>query len=181
MHFDLRGHRPGHPGQDFFERLPGITLAPPLFFKGSQADLSRPAKYFMTFRGSLRPNLGQGEWHPRVVIDKVSRKISEPGVVLEFIPAVMDALQGGLSILTKNDTSRYMDLMDTSYALMLRGVDRWTYRFSEAIGACAIPVFLADGRDFGLTLPFEELVDWRKVTINLAERMGYVREHILLM
>jgi hypothetical protein len=57
---------------------------------------------------------------------------------------------------------------------------RWVYRLSEVIGACAIPVFLADGRDAGWRLPFNNLIDWNSVTIQLGERFGLTTEEEIL-
>ena len=37
--------------------------------------------------------------------------------------------------------------------------------FSEAVGACSIPVVIADG----LTLPCAELVDWDPLVVRVAE------------
>lgn len=178
MHFDLRGH---YKFDDVAPTLPGITIAPPLFWKGPKANFSRPPKYFLTFRGSLRKHLAQGKMHPRVVISEIIPNITRTDVVIEWMKPLPDALMGGLQRLKDNETQRYQELMDTSYALMLRGVDRWTYRLSEAVGACAIPVFLADGRGgYGHTMPYEELINWREVSVHLGEILGLQREKDVL-
>ena len=59
----------------------------------------------------------------------------------------------------------YNALMDTVFVLVPRGDRRWSYRFSEAIGACAIPVIISDG----LTLPFDELIDWTTAAVIVPE------------
>ncbi|CAK0852828.1 unnamed protein product [Prorocentrum cordatum] len=51
MHFDLRGH---YKYNEAAPMLPGITIAPPLFWKGPQANLSRPPKYFLTFSATRK-------------------------------------------------------------------------------------------------------------------------------
>merc|ERR1719162_509305 len=53
--------------------------------------------------------------------------------------------------------------MNTTYALLPKGDDRWSLRFSEAVGAGAIPVIIADG----LTLPYENIIDWSTAAIRL--------------
>jgi len=71
----------------------------------------------------------------------------------------------GQSQYGKQDHDSYNDLMNVSYGLVPHGDGRWNYRFSELVGACAIPVVLADG----LTLPFEELIDWKDAAVLLQE------------
>jgi len=59
----------------------------------------------------------------------------------------------------------YHELMNTTFALVPAGHWRWSYRFSEAVESCAIPVIMADG----LTLPWEDIVDWNEAAVILNE------------
>ena len=52
------------------------------------------------------------------------------------------------------------------FALVPRGDNRWSYRFSETLAACTIPVVIADG----LSLPFEELIDWSTAAVFVPEK-----------
>ena len=59
----------------------------------------------------------------------------------------------------------YNSLMDSVFVLVPRGDRRWSYRFSEVIGACAIPVVISDG----LALPFDDLIDWTTAAVVVPE------------
>lgn len=145
--------------------LPGITLAPPGFWLGSPANLSRQPKYFLTFRGG--PNMGWfGSSQARRNLDEAFRDLGRSDVVYELI-------QG--HDIRHSDEARFRMLMDTAYALLPHGDGRWTFRFSEAIGACAIPVLIADG----LTLPFEELIDWSRASVRINESRIRTAKEIL--
>ena len=81
----------------------------------------------------------------------------------------------------ENDRTSYYRSLDADFALVPRGDGRWTYRFSEAVLACSIPVVIADG----LTLPFEQLVSWDSVVVRVPEAaldaMASVRDLIALL
>lgn len=55
--------------------------------------------------------------------------------------------------------------MRTLYGIIPHGDSRWNIRFSEAVSAGVVPVLVSDG----LTLPFENLVDWRFASVYLEE------------
>lgn len=59
----------------------------------------------------------------------------------------------------------YDDILDTDYAIVPRGDERWSFRFLEAIGAGAVPVIVADG----LTLPLAHLIDWENIVVRIPE------------
>ena len=60
-------------------------------------------------------------------------------------------------------------LAESTYALVLHGDGRWSHRLIEAMGSGAIPVIVADG----LTLPYEQLIDWTDVVVRLPEKAVY--------
>jgi len=82
----------------------------------------------------------------------------------------------------KNDTRlSYTDMMrSTKFALVPRGDNKFSYRFTEALSAGAIPVYHGDN----YMLPFRpELISWEKCAILLPEKdAGDVgMEHIQLL
>lgn len=173
MNYDLRDHL---LADDHAEKLPGVTLAPPTFYSGEIKSLEEPSKFFLTFRGSIRKGR-HGSSSARTVMNRIAKHVKQDDVVLEFVEPILDALHHKTPSADKN---RFNELLDTSYSLMLRGQGRWSYRFSEAVGACTIPVFLVDGRGDGMTLPFEDLIDWSDATVQLGEKLGFRDETQLL-
>ncbi|CAK0828414.1 unnamed protein product [Prorocentrum cordatum] len=175
LHFDLRGYR---PYTDHIARFPGITVAPPVFFEGPAPNLDVVPPYTLTFRGSLRMRNSMGPNHPRRMIAEVAKHLTDRAdVAIEWLnKSLPDWKQGGDRLVQKSDRERYMELMNTKFVLMLRGVDRWSYRFSEAIGACAIPVLISHSPKFGLTLPYEELINWSQHVIVLSQILGKKNE-----
>ena len=65
--------------------------------------------------------------------------------------------------------------MNTSFALVPSGFNRWSFRFIDAIGACAIPVIMADG----LTLPFDQIIPWDELVIWIPSRFSDDALHII--
>ena len=74
----------------------------------------------------------------------------------------------GISAKGKNDTLSYTDMMrSTKFALVPRGDNKFSYRFTEALSAGAIPVYHGDN----YMLPFRpELISWEKCAILLPEK-----------
>jgi hypothetical protein len=62
----------------------------------------------------------------------------------------------------------FQNMLSTSYGLVLRGHARWTHRFTETLGACAIPAVLADG----WPLPLDHLIDWSEAAIVFLEALA---------
>ena len=69
---------------------------------------------------------------------------------------------------TMLETPSYQSLLrSTKFALVPRGDNKFSYRFTEALSAGAIPVFHGDNH----VLPFRpELVDWNKCGLVLPEK-----------
>merc|ERR1719356_114370 len=95
--------------------------------------------------------------HVRAQLHQAFADFKSDDVVVEFFPRKHKY--------SSADRAAYNDLLNTSYALCPRGDGRWNFRFSEVVGACSIPVVIADG----LTLPFSEIIDWSDVVITLPE------------
>lgn len=156
VNFDLRDH---NVKDDDAPPLPGVTITPPKWYTGTPINPLQDAKYFMTFRGRLTDGSWMGfvSQHVRAQLQKAFADFKSDGVVVELFDRKHKY--------GPQDSFTYNDLLNTSYALVPHGDGRWNYRFSEVVGACSIPVVIADG----LTLPFEELIDWRDAAVFLQE------------
>jgi len=153
VNFDLRDHM---LTDNRAPLLPGVTMAPPKYYSGPPLSPLQNPKYFFTFRGKANDGY-YGSAHVRSQIQEAFQNVQSNDTVVEFLPERYNY--------TAKDTDRYNDLLNTSYGLVPHGDGRWNYRFSEVIGACAIPVIIADG----LTLPFQELIDWKTAAVVLEE------------
>lgn len=126
--------------------LPGVTIPAQSHHSSQLYDPETPPKYFMTFRGGLHGSV-------RKKIVNAFKKYKKKGVVVET---------GGPN---GKGIKRYLELLNSSYVLVPAGHGRWSYRLAEVVESCAIPVIMADG----LTLPYEELIDWNSIAIVLKE------------
>jgi hypothetical protein len=162
--FDLRDHL---LTDNNAKSLPGVTLPPPKFYSGPPLSPSQHPAYFLTFRGKVN-NGFFGSSHVRSQIQEAFKRFESNGTVVEFLPHN--------HTYSPTDVDTYNALLNTSYALVPHGDGRWNYRFSEVVGACAIPVVIADG----LTLPFEELIDWTTAAVILREET-YMPKLVRLM
>jgi len=154
VNFDLRDP---WLAEDSHTPLPGVTMAPmPKMNDILPMDPSETPKYVLTFRGKMHPG-----WYStasvRPDLERMWLHNQLTGTVAEFLDKDYKY--------TDDDRTRYKDLLNTSFALVPRGDGRWNYRFSEVVNACAIPVIIADG----LTLPYAQLIDWRKAAIIVPE------------
>ena len=154
--------------------LPGVAIPPPKFYHGTPWA-GRHGRYVISFTGACRK---QSRW------DRVRSKLRE----LSRMPATSPLIQiactedmhfsgakqattipekqrFGSTVLADGDSVYYKQLQDSDFALVPHGHARFNYRFSEAVGACAVPVVVADG----LTLPFEPLVDWSRASVRISE------------
>lgn len=164
INFDLRDHVLTN---DDAKPLIGVTIAPPNFYKGPRINFESSPKFFLTFRGTLNDGF---MWSStaRSDLQKGFENVKRADVVMEFLPE--------LSKIGPADVTRFNDLMDTAYALVPHGDGRWNYRFSEVVGACAIPVVMADG----VTWPYEQLIDWSQAGVQLQERLAKSPEMLQL-
>jgi len=156
VNFDLRDQ---NTKDDDAQPLRGVTITPPKWYTGSPLNPLQDPKHFMTFRGRVTDGswLGFVSQHVRAQLQKGFADFKSDGVVVELFDR---SHKYG-----PQDSVVYNDLLNTAYALLPHGDGRWNYRFSEVVGACSIPVVIADG----LTLPYEELIDWRDAAVFLHE------------
>lgn len=153
--------------------LPGITVIPPMQMNGIDhskvAPLDKPTKYHLTVRCNLADIGWYNSSHVRSELGKSFKGNNDPRVIVEDSHAQM-------ACLSQSDHNRYTDLMtQTSYALCPHGDQRWSYRFTEALKSCAIPVVMADG----MTMPLEEVIDWKQAAIVLPESYASDSKKIL--
>lgn len=135
--------------------LRGITIAPHNYFDGKKQTEDAPRKFFVTFQGRKTSKL-RHELHD--AFNGPQSKYRDWKNV--SVTTVMDRMW---KVKQQTGDHHFNDKMNTTYALLPKGDDRWSLRFSEAIGAGAIPVLIADG----LTLPYEEIIDWNTAAIRL--------------
>lgn len=135
----------------------GVTMAPPRYYTGRVLDPQQPPRHFLTFRGRVNDGFG-GSAHVRSDIKAAFANLGRADIVVEFV-----GHQGNGN--TIEDKNRYNDLLDTAYALVPHGDLRWNFRFSEVVGACAIPVVIADG----ITWPFAQLINWTGASVWPSE------------
>eukprot|EP00929_Paragymnodinium_shiwhaense_P014343 TRINITY_DN122248_c0_g1_i1.p1 TRINITY_DN122248_c0_g1~~TRINITY_DN122248_c0_g1_i1.p1 ORF type:complete len:563 (+),score=138.68 TRINITY_DN122248_c0_g1_i1:78-1766(+) len=153
--------------------LPGVTVFPPMQMQqidhAKVADIDKPTKYQMTVRCNLADIGWHNSSHVRDDLAKAFKGNTDPRIAVEDSHAQM-------ACLSQTDHSRYSDLMmNTSFALCPHGDQRWSYRFSEALKACAIPVVMADG----MTMPLEEVIDWKEAAIQVPESYASSKEKLL--
>lgn len=66
-----------------------------------------------------------------------------------------------------NSSEAYFSAMlDSNFALIVHGDGRWNFRLQEVLAVSTIPAFLTAG----VTMPFQQLVNWTMVSTNLDEK-----------
>lgn len=162
---DLDGMRLGRPGYT----LPGITIPGELGSTITYAWRYRgrpkhPHKHYLTFQGKCPSRQHAAQWHMnysvRGELNRLFNEVNEDnfgsnprkGLPNGVKYVCVDRQKGRVSS-DKEVNRRYHDILDTDYALVPRGDERWSFRFLEAVGAGAIPVVVADG----LSLPYDNV------------------------
>jgi hypothetical protein len=150
--FHEQAYRKGHDIS--FPVMPVVQFYPP------PIDCTREQKYLATFKGvassKVRADLGNhyGLDDTEVVL-KMQRTVDANHGVdqTSYVSSTQDSPK----------VAQYADLMlNTSFALCPRGDALFSYRFTEALSAGAIPVVLADG----WVLPFSEILDVSEFTVG---------------
>jgi hypothetical protein len=137
----------------------GVTLPPEIGFY--KLNLFYPQtktfEYLLVFRGACST-------HIRRALTQIfaNRSAGEEDVLIEWTKdCAKDAIQA-------SEPPNYDDMMATArFCLLPRGDRRWTYRLMDALARGCIPVFVADG----LSLPFEQLIPWDKISIRIPQRL----------
>jgi len=142
-------------------QLPGVVM--PGYKQLPRARTSckdiRRAKYHVTFKGScFNAGLeGTVASTARLDLAHMMASNSNPRIVFECVDRDRHV---------RFDQDGYMDLMNTTFALVPHGDGRWNQRFSEVIDGLAIPVVVADG----WVPPLEPLIDWSGAMVWISEK-----------
>ena len=155
--------------------LPGVAIPPPKFYLGPPWR-GEPGRLAISFLGSCSKT---SKWdRVRVKLRALARLPTDPRIKIACIEDVAGkggrggkgGSGGGMflgrTVLADGDSAYYEQIAASDFVLVPHGHARYNYRFSEAVGACAVPVVVADG----LTLPFEPLIDWSGASVRVPER-----------
>eukprot|EP00929_Paragymnodinium_shiwhaense_P063069 TRINITY_DN31533_c0_g1_i1.p1 TRINITY_DN31533_c0_g1~~TRINITY_DN31533_c0_g1_i1.p1 ORF type:complete len:398 (+),score=68.89 TRINITY_DN31533_c0_g1_i1:54-1247(+) len=141
--------------------VPGITYAPPFMMKDwiHRHDPSAPARFLLTFRGDNKHSLYR-------------RSSVRPDLNHSFslFPKPRDVIVDFYAEGAEHNSYpvHYEELFNSSFILVPRGHGRWSYRFTEAVQACSVPVVMSDG----WTMPYEQLIDWSTASLRLPEKLA---------
>lgn len=140
-------------------QIRGVTVAPPYYYKGRPRTKGQKDKYLLSFRGKCSNvgwfNSSQARSNLKKLLNGTTRH--SRGLIL-----FEDTNDPGIH----TSLEEYNELLKLStFSLIPRGDGRWSYRFSECIGAGSIPVIISDN----LTLPYSQLIDWSKASIRIKE------------
>lgn len=173
---DLGGMKLQHPGLT----IPGVTipgeLASSVYHAWRYKGRPRyPHKNFLTFQGKCPSRKHAHQWYMnysvRGELNRLFNVVNEDNYGWDPRPGLPEGVIFSCSAKQKGRYSSaerrrmYYNILDTDYALIPRGDERWSFRFLEAVGAGAVPVIVADG----LTLPLEHLIDWDNIVIRIPE------------
>jgi hypothetical protein len=131
----------------------------------------RPRRFLITFRGENNINVEQIGPNVRPLLRKAFGNMKRDDVLVQ-----VKELGKPLPAIPETDITYEELLVNSTYVLVPRGHGRWSYRMSETVGACSIPVILSDG----MTMPFEELIDWKKAAIRLPEKIAHAGADTIL-
>jgi len=150
--------------------LPGIVMPPmPKVIITNDPWPSGPTQHFLTFRG--RSSIGMyGSSRVRLDIFRSSTSGDFDRAAIQLgLPngSVIIERSGGSTYLERSGvTKHYTALQNTTFGLAPRGDNRWSYRLSELIASCIVPVVIADGSS---VLPFEPLINWSGAAVVVPE------------
>ena len=148
-------------------------MPPPKFYHGTPWA-GRQGRYVISFTGACRKQSRSDR--VRSKLRELSHAATSPLIQIactedmrfsgaKQASTIPEKQRFGSTVLADGDSAYYKQLQDSDFALVPHGHARYNYRFSEAVGACAVPVVVADG----LTLPFEPLVDWSRASVRISE------------
>lgn len=146
--------------------LRGITIAPHNYFNGKKQNMTANRNFFVTFQGRKTSKL-RHQLHDAFNLN--ARYSRNKNISVETI---MDRMW---NVNQQTGDKKFNMKMNSTYVLLPKGDDRWSLRFSETLGAGAIPVILADG----LTMPYEDIIDWSKAAIRLPNNFANNADDIM--
>lgn len=142
--------------------LPGPTVIPPNpsgYFEAPSVLSS--TKYLVSFQGKV-------SYHPESKTRQDLKQHFQANTSFKRPDVYVFVKQPGEAYPTREGTDYNEILKNSAYTLVPRGDLRWSYRFTEAISACSIPVVMADG----LTLPFSQIIDWSYAAFTRPEGLA---------
>lgn len=159
--FDLRDHI---LLDDNISPLRGITIPSPYKFNSEIKNISRlDKKYLFSFKGNCKQNGWFGCANVRQKLKQLT-KLTKNQIEYDFL--FEDTSDSNIN----TDKQLYENiLMNSVYSLVLHGDGRWSHRLIETFGSGAIPIIIADG----LTLPFEQIIDYSNACIIIEESVIY--------
>ena len=142
-------------------RFRGVTVMPPTHVSEEElVKTSNSRSFLLSFLGNCGGGHRKGVHNTRGHMLRLFRKNRHPNV---SIVCVSPDLNGWAY--TQKNKARYIRQMNTVYAIVPHGDNRWNYRFTETILAGAIPVIVSDG----LEMPMGELIDWASASVRILE------------
>jgi hypothetical protein len=157
--FDLRDHV---LMDNNIKPLRGVTI-PTLykFSRTNEVEFDNIRKYFFSFKGNCNKN---GWYDCSNVRKKLKYLTRNTKTYYSFL--YEDTSEHGVNTCKKI----YEDiLLNSVYSIVSHGNGRWSHRLVESMGAGAIPVIISDG----LTLPFEQIIDYSNACIIIKENDLY--------
>lgn len=139
--------------------LRGVTMPTPYRYCGKQRIISPINNYLITFRG----NCNQCGWYNSCKVRKNLKKLCSNKYDMNKYNIIYEDTSDNIFIKSKK---KFDDmLLNSTFAFVLHGDGRWSYRFLEVLGSGAIPVLISDG----ITLPLDNLIDYNKFIIRIPE------------
>lgn len=156
--FDLRDHI---LTDDNIKPLNGVTIPSPYKFFSPKNYSKNNNKYYFSFKG----NCNQAGYFGCCQVRKYMKNICKSNNS-NYNYLYEDTSEKNIN----KDKNLYMHILENSkFGLVLHGDARWSKRFMEVMGSGAIPVLIADG----LTLPFEEIINYDNSIIRISEKQLY--------
>lgn len=139
--------------------LKGITMPTPYRYCGEPRLISANNNFLITFRG----NCNQCGWYDSCKVRKILKNLCFEKDEMNKYNIVYEDTADNIFIKTKKQFDNM--LLNSTFAFVLHGDGRWSYRFLEVLGSGAIPVLISDG----VTLPLDNLIDYDKFIIRIPE------------
>ena len=141
---------------DYFRYGHDIVVPGKLSVRPKRKQLSPASReLLLSFRGSLDATLR----------DAAGKRVHEKNKLRRWLADLLDEEED--VIYSGHKSARYIDEMDGArFCLIPRGNTPWTRRFFDAAVRGCIPVVLSDPVSF----PFEQLIDYSRMTIKLPEQ-----------
>lgn len=144
-------HNLGHKIVDL--DITGVTIPSNLIYKGLEWNPKmRDSNKMFSFKGwCSHTKLNENKL---VQIYENSKDITLNNIDFDCVPYQ-----------ERNDIDELLIQNHPDFVLISLNDARWSQLLMEAIGSCSIPFIVSDG----LSLPFEQIIDWTKLSIRVSE------------